>query len=268
LQWKNSNSGIGAGIDSFYEYLLKSYVLFGNSKYLHMFNATYEAVNRHLKLGHWYVEGDMQSGRHTHIQFNSLQAFWPGLQVLAGDVDAAIPTQDAFYGLWQRYSGLPERFVLNANALHSTERYYPLRPEFVESAFHLYTATRHPYYLTMGKFVYESLMNVTRVAHGFASVQNVENGALEDRMNSFFLAETVKYLYLLFDEGGFVSASSSPARERWLFTTEGHLFPISHELHRKFGDGTVFAQFPTQSKSKSENRALIRSAARSVSCPP
>ncbi len=38
LQWKNPNAGIGAGIDSFYEYLFKAYVMFGNSKYLHMFN--------------------------------------------------------------------------------------------------------------------------------------------------------------------------------------------------------------------------------------
>lgn len=38
MQWKNLNSGIGAGIDSFYEYLYKAYVMFGNAKYLFMFN--------------------------------------------------------------------------------------------------------------------------------------------------------------------------------------------------------------------------------------
>lgn len=31
-------TGIGAGSDSFYEYLLKSYILFGDPEYLDMFN--------------------------------------------------------------------------------------------------------------------------------------------------------------------------------------------------------------------------------------
>ncbi len=69
--------------------------------------------------------------------------------MLIGDLEPAISTHDAFWTLWQRYRGLPERYVLNANQLHSTERYYPLRPEFVESTYHLYTATQHPYYLSV-----------------------------------------------------------------------------------------------------------------------
>jgi hypothetical protein len=30
--------GIGAGIDSYYEYLLKAYLMFGDEEYYHMFN--------------------------------------------------------------------------------------------------------------------------------------------------------------------------------------------------------------------------------------
>ena len=32
------DSGVGAGIDSYYEYLLKAYVLLGDHDYLHRFN--------------------------------------------------------------------------------------------------------------------------------------------------------------------------------------------------------------------------------------
>lgn len=44
--------------------------------------------------------------------FNSLQAFWPGLQVLAGDVEPAIRTHAAFYSVWKRYGFTPEGFNL------------------------------------------------------------------------------------------------------------------------------------------------------------
>ncbi len=37
-RWLAGHAGIGAGSDSFYEYLLKSYILFGEPSYLHMYN--------------------------------------------------------------------------------------------------------------------------------------------------------------------------------------------------------------------------------------
>ena len=46
----------------------------------------------------------------------------------------------------------------------------------------------------------ESLNNRTRVPGGYASVRNVHSGELEDHMHSFFLSETCKYLFLLFDD--------------------------------------------------------------------
>lgn len=51
------------------------------ARYLAMFQESYKAVEKHLKSGHWYLEANMNTGRTTHAQFNSLQAFWPGLQV-------------------------------------------------------------------------------------------------------------------------------------------------------------------------------------------
>lgn len=65
---------------------------------------------------------------------------------------------------------------------------------------------------------------------GFANVKDVEKKVLEDRMPSYFLAETCKYLYLLFDEDNFVLKDDS-----YLFSTESHLFnvfPPSDEFER------------------------------------
>ena len=39
---------------------------------------------------------------------------------------------------------------------------------------------------------------------GYADVKDVETHELEDRMESFFLSETCKYLYLLFDDDNFI----------------------------------------------------------------
>jgi hypothetical protein len=43
------------------------------------------------------------------------------------------------------------------------------------------------------------------VAHGYAAVDDVDARQLRDNMDSFFLAETLKYLYLLFDEDNIVA---------------------------------------------------------------
>jgi mannosidase alpha-like ER degradation enhancer 1 len=234
LEWLNTNAGIGAGIDSFYEYLFKAYLLFGNSKFLTMFEAAYTASQKYLKAGDWYVEANMQTGAHTHVHFNSLQAFMPGLQVLVGDVDKAVATQANFFGLWERYNGLPERFLLSSNSLHSSERYYPLRPELIESTYYLHRATKDPRYLEMGVRMFWSLENVSRVEHGYASIRDVNTGEVEDHMSSFFLSETTKYLYLLFDDDNFAHSS------QYLFTTEGHLVPFSSAIQAKYGDDSRF----------------------------
>jgi hypothetical protein len=102
---------------------------------------------------------------------------------------------------------------------------------------------------------------------GFASVQNVESGMLEDRMNSFFLAETCKYLYLLFDPDNAVLHSDA-AGDDYIFTTEGHLFPVLRAAQRQFGDGTHFARYPAQRHAHELNQAVVTTAAKSVLLHP
>lgn len=50
-QWVGKQSGLGAGMDSFYEYLLKSYILFGEEEDNQMFQAAYESIQNHLRRG-------------------------------------------------------------------------------------------------------------------------------------------------------------------------------------------------------------------------
>ena len=101
--WTNENAGIGGGVDSFYEYILKSYVVFEDlgDELWDMWQESYAAVRKHLKQGPWYVQSHMRTGRVVHKQFESLQAFWPALQVLAGDIGEAVQTHEAMFRLWQ-----------------------------------------------------------------------------------------------------------------------------------------------------------------------
>lgn len=50
--WVGKQSGLGAGSDSFYEYLLKSYILFGEKEDLEMFNDAYRNIQNHLRRGY------------------------------------------------------------------------------------------------------------------------------------------------------------------------------------------------------------------------
>uniref|UniRef100_A0A0E0CRA4 alpha-1,2-Mannosidase n=1 Tax=Oryza meridionalis TaxID=40149 RepID=A0A0E0CRA4_9ORYZ len=216
-KWIEYSSGIGAGVDSFYEYLIKAYVLFGSEEYWDMFHSAYLAVQK-------YHEADMRTGEATHWQLTSLQAFWPGLQTLLGDVAAANISHREFYNVWQRFGVLPERYLLNFGMLHPTEKYYPLRPEFAESTFYLYQATKDPWYLEVGEAIIGSLNYYTKVDGGFASVRDVSTMKLEDHQHSFFLSETCKYLFLLYDD-------SFLRNQNYIFTTEGHPLPIRSTWH-------------------------------------
>ncbi|XP_031424138.1 ER degradation-enhancing alpha-mannosidase-like protein 1 isoform X2 [Clupea harengus] len=70
--------------------------------------------------------------------------------------------------------------------------------------------------------ILQSLEKNTKVKCGYATLHHVVDKSKEDRMESFFLSETCKYLYLLFDEDNPLHDSES----RYIFTTEGHVVPI------------------------------------------
>jgi mannosidase alpha-like ER degradation enhancer 1 len=175
--------------------------LFGEDDYLDLFQKANEAIKKHILVSEnmVYRVVDMSSGSWATTWIDSLSAFYPGLLILSGDVPTAQHSVYLFFVLWRKYGGLPERFdlITGATDLH----YYPLRPELVESIYFIYQATKNPYYLSMGASMLDWLDQECRSKCGYASVKNVEVNELDDRMETFFLAETLKYFYLLFDKG-------------------------------------------------------------------
>lgn len=199
----------------------------------------------------------MRTGRATYWQLTSLQAFWPGLQVLVGDVAAANLSHREFFYVWQKFGVLPERYLLDHQMLHPTEKYYPLRPELAESTFYLYQATKDPWYLQVGESIVESLSLHTRVEGGFASIRDVTTMELEDHQHSFFLAETCKYLYLLFDDSFLVDGN-------YIFTTEGHPLPVLSSWHERLPEAYIPSNWTSV---KSEERPKRASAMSQRICP-
>ena len=80
--WVRRDSGVGAGIDSYYEYCLKAYILLGDERYLGRFNRHYGAVMRYISRGPMLLDVHMHRP-HTNSRnyMDALLAFWPGLQV-------------------------------------------------------------------------------------------------------------------------------------------------------------------------------------------
>jgi hypothetical protein len=72
-KWTEKLAGVGSNIDSFYEYLYKSYVLFGDGEVYQMFTHMYDSVMLHLRDGPWYVNSDMESGKPRRRMYNNLQ---------------------------------------------------------------------------------------------------------------------------------------------------------------------------------------------------
>ncbi|XP_073974454.1 ER degradation enhancer, mannosidase alpha-like 2 isoform X2 [Rhodnius prolixus] len=219
--WVRRDSGVGAGIDSYYEYCLKAYVLLGDHRYLTRFNKHYSAVMKYVSQGPMLLDVHMHRPNTNSRNFmDALLAFWPGLQVLSGDLKPAMETHEMLYQVMQRHTFIPEAFTTDFQ-VHWGQ--YPLRPEFLESTYFLYKATGDHYYLQVGKKILKGLQTHARVPCGYAAVGDVRTRQHDDRMDSFVLAETFKYLYLLFTEPSDLILDL----DRFIFSTEAHLLPLT-----------------------------------------
>ncbi|MBN3274662.1 EDEM2 protein, partial [Polyodon spathula] len=208
-KWVAQDAGIGAGVDSYFEYLVKGAILLQDEELHSMFLEYDKAIRNYTKFDDWYFWVHMHKGTVSMPVFQSLEAFWPGLQSLIGDLDSAMKTFLNYYTVWKQFGGLPEFYSIPQGYSVEKREGYPLRPELIESAMYLYRATADPTLLQLGRDVVESIEKISRVDCGFATVKDVRDHKLDNRMESFFLAETVKYLYLLFDPDNFLHNDGS-----------------------------------------------------------
>ncbi|MEO8381916.1 MAG: glycoside hydrolase family 47 protein [Acidobacteriota bacterium] len=178
-----------------------------------------KALNAHLAeeapSGFWYGQVDMNSGKRTASEYGGLHAFLPAALALGGDVARAERLQASCFKMWNVAGIEPE--VLDYRTMKIVHPGYPLRPEIMESAYTLHTLTGDPKYLDMGQTFFESLTRHCKSGDTFTTLENVETKKQGDLMPSYFLAETLKYLYLLY-------APEALDFEKVIFNTEAHPF--------------------------------------------
>jgi ER degradation enhancer, mannosidase alpha-like 2 len=208
-QWTDPVSHISGGIDSYYEYLLKAWLLFDDKDCEQMWKSSLEAVNKYLA-----DQADMNTGARVSTMFGSLDAFFPGTLALSGDLDRAAKLEDSAYKMWTSFGIEPEE--MNYMTMKITYNGYALRPEIIESAYYLYHFTHEPRYRAMGRTFYDSLTQYCRTDVAYAALSDVEKKTKKDEMESFFLAETMKYLYLLYAPPDTIDLKKS------VFNTEAH----------------------------------------------
>lgn len=234
-KWIALDMGIGGGVDSYLEYLVKGSIMFNSPELLSMFNECKESVEKYLKRDDWYMWGNMKKGSITLPVFTSLDSYWPGIQSLLGETEKAMKTIHNFHQVWKQFGFVPEFYNIPKADVHTNREGYPLRPELIESSMYLYQATKDPYLLQIGIDMLESIEQVTKTRCGYATVKDVTDHRLENRMESFFLAETLKYMYLLFDTDHFIHNNGSHGEViqttygecvidagGYIFNTEGH----------------------------------------------
>ena len=98
--------------------------------------------------------------------------------------------------MWNLHGIEPEE--IDYRTMKVTAAGYPLRPEIMESAYYLFHFTKDPKYLEMGRTFFTGLVAHCRTDAGYTVLKDVTTGEKGDLMPSYFLAETLKYLYLLF----------------------------------------------------------------------
>lgn len=220
-EWLDPASTIGAGSDSFYEYLLKGYIMFGDDELLQMSNDSMSSIDKNMldPFRVFYKTVHFESGSLRTDRIDALGAFYPGLQTLRGDIESARRAFDGYYLMMKKHGGfLPECVSVDSRITSGPS--YNLRPELAESAYYLYQATKDPFYLRVGAEMLDAIDRYCRSSCGFAVVDNLFEGILGDRMESFLLSETLKYLYLLFSTDHWVNKLDRPA----VFTTGTNLF--------------------------------------------
>ena len=213
-EWTDPDSHVSGGIDSYYEYLLKAAILFDDKDCERMWSDSVAALNNYVAddapTGLWYGHVNMNTGARTLTHFGALDAFFPAVLALSGDTGRAERLMNSCYKMWTTFGIEPEEF--DYATMKITAPGYELRPEIIESTYYLYFFTGDSRYLDMGQTYYKDLVQYCRTDSGFAALRDVSTKEKKDAMESFFFAETLKYLYLLY------APSRSSTCTRWSST--------------------------------------------------
>ncbi|XP_072317550.1 mannosyl-oligosaccharide 1,2-alpha-mannosidase IA isoform X2 [Eucyclogobius newberryi] len=240
--WVQHHVSIGGLGDSFYEYLIKSYLMSdkADEDAKRMYYSALDAIEANLvqkSQGGLTYMAEWRGGILDH-KMGHLACFSGGMIGIGADdgpqekrqhyLDLAAEITHTCHESYTR-SGTklgPEAFRFDsgaeATATRLSDRYYILRPEVIESYMYMWRVTHDPKYREWGWEAVQALEQHCRVESGFSGIRDVytTNVSHDNMQQSFFLSETLKYLYLLFSEDDLLPL------EDWVFNTEAHPLPV------------------------------------------
>lgn len=236
-EWLNTKAHIRGGIDAYYEYLLKGYILFGDEELKEMWETSLKGAITYLEDNHengtWYGEADMNSGERTATIFGALDCFWNGCLVLSGEIDHAKRLQESIFKMWMMHGIEPEAINYATNEI--LDPMYMIRPEAIESTYYVWKATGDKKYYEMGKTMFESIEKYCQVDNGYTQLKDVRTKERWDTLESFFFAETMKYCYLFF------APEDVFCFKNYVLNTEAHPFKNTWDKNWR-GDYKMFGK--------------------------
>lgn len=233
---QGSTITMGAHGDSFYEYLLKQYLQTSQTelKFLERWNLAMQEMMvrlvRRSSDGYLYVAKE-EDGQLVH-EFDHLSCFIAGMlmqgmhELPAGEVPAwymevAAELTWTCRSMYDTESGLaPEilDFSSGRKSIKPKDAFSLLRPEAVEAMYYMWYYTGDHVYREWAHDVLQGLNRSARTTHGYSSLDRINsvNHRITDSCDSFFFAETLKYLYLVQADPGLVPL------DKFVFNTEAH----------------------------------------------
>ena len=224
-EWVSTQSHICAGVDSYYEYLYKSYLLFGDEELGNIWKESMVGVHKYIaeiyddKL--WYGRVDMNTGKQVSTVITLYDAFFPAILALSGDVERAEKLQKTWDWVWSQHGLEPTAYDYKKGTYNYPV--YDLNPEIIESAYYLFHITGDSTYFEMNRKYWNNIKEFCRTDIAITSVENVITKEQRDYMPTFFFAETLKYLYLTFSHG-----QTGFTLDDYVFNTEAHQFKKSN----------------------------------------
>uniref|UniRef100_A0A8R1XT63 alpha-1,2-Mannosidase n=1 Tax=Onchocerca volvulus TaxID=6282 RepID=A0A8R1XT63_ONCVO len=235
---------MGARADSFYEYLLKQWLQTGKTidwlknDYNQSMAAMEKYLLRYSKPNNFAFVGEIISGNVYSPKMDHLACFIAGTLALgnlnglpAKHLELAKDIAKGCRKMYETKTGLaPEIIYFNIDSentqdisIEYMDAHNLLRPEAFEAWFYLYRATGDKIYQQWGWEAFKAIESHAKLEYGYSSINNVKRIPVtyRDMMESFFLAETLKYLYLLFDDD-----KTDIPLDKYVFNTEGHPLPI------------------------------------------
>eukprot|EP00668_Euglena_longa_P001373 GGOE01001627.1.p1 GENE.GGOE01001627.1~~GGOE01001627.1.p1 ORF type:complete len:610 (+),score=134.32 GGOE01001627.1:261-1832(+) len=239
-KFTNNVLSFGGMADSFYEYLLKQFLLSGRADqsarrlYRHAIDGLRSKLLQRSQPGSFLFVAQLKEGA-LDPTMEHLSCFLPGVLALGADhTDAAhlwlaAKLLDTCYALYERSPlGLsPEAVVFNtqkgkAQDWQTISPKYLLRPEVAESLFILWRKTKNDHYRDRAWQIFQRIAQHCRTPLAYSGLEDVTEvpPKWNDSMQSFFLAETLKYLFLIF------SPDDVLPLDKFVLSTEAHPFAI------------------------------------------